>query len=632
LCLLASGPRVIQGLKIMSKKLGIERTGNLERIESLINRYPNQLLSAILFFALILRVMALLSLKESIYFDFLLWDERLYHAWATELAKGTFQSSSVYEMAPLPAYFMALIYRLFSPDIIYIRIANIILGVFTCHLVYLIGKELANKTAGLLACLIAALYKPFIFYSIVPLKTSLSVFLFAATVYSLAAGLNKKSILYALSLGIFMGLLNNVRPNAVVLMPWLFLLIILGSYKEKRSLKIIATMLMLYVAGLALVQSPFMIRNYLTAGVSKPTTSQSGFHLYMSNNIDYPDGIPFKTTVPAEQGIQFTIEASRREGEKLSPQEASSYWTQQAIKGSLEHPGQTVMRFGIKTLEFFNWFEPGDHYDIGFISDFVKFFKIPFFSFWLILPFGMAGMAVAILRSKKVLAVSSVFFVYGATLILFFTNIRMRIPVLVILIPLAAMGILKLASFISERQYKKIKTYLVVLPAFFIVELLPVQDSKDMTAFLNTHAIILNSKGFEEEAIHYWEESSKLRKHYSVFADLALAGKYLSEGNLEKTMNYISNISDGSFAVAQKYDMIGDIMVSQGQLDNAVRAYEKALEINSGLRTTRTKLIKVLWRIDKQKALEEYERLEYINSFYILYGSKEENSGLLVEE
>ena len=110
--------------------------------------------------ALILRILALLSLKGSIYYDFLLWDERLYHLWASGIADGTFQSSSVYEMAPLPAYFMAFIYRLFTPDVIYIRIMNTILGVLTCYLIYLIGRELANRKAGLLACLLAALYKP----------------------------------------------------------------------------------------------------------------------------------------------------------------------------------------------------------------------------------------------------------------------------------------------------------------------------------------------------------------------------------------------------------------------------------------------------------------------------------------
>jgi hypothetical protein len=39
-------------------------------------------LSGILLLALLLRVAALMDLSGSIYFDFLLWDERIYHEWA----------------------------------------------------------------------------------------------------------------------------------------------------------------------------------------------------------------------------------------------------------------------------------------------------------------------------------------------------------------------------------------------------------------------------------------------------------------------------------------------------------------------------------------------------------------------
>jgi dolichyl-phosphate-mannose--protein O-mannosyl transferase len=223
------------------------------------NKNPHVILIAILSLALILRVLALLSLKGSIYFDFLLWDERVYHNWAARLADGTFDSSSVYEMAPLPAYFMALIYRLFSPDILYIRITNIIFGVLTCWLVYLIAKELSNRTIGLIAGLVAALYKPFIFYSIVPLNTAMSVFLFALTCYLLAAVIGKGSMIKTLLLGIAIGLAYNVRPNCLVLIPVIFVLLAWNAYRDRYHLKRIAVLLIIYTAGVAVVQSPFMI-------------------------------------------------------------------------------------------------------------------------------------------------------------------------------------------------------------------------------------------------------------------------------------------------------------------------------------------------------------------------------------
>jgi hypothetical protein len=47
--------------------------------------------------------------------------------------------------------------------------------------------------------------------------------------------------------------------------------------------------------------------------------------------------------------------------------------------------------------------------------------------------------------------------------------------------------------------------------------------------------------------------------------------------------------------------------------------------INGG--PTRSKLIKVLYKVDMQKAQKEIEKLQYINSFYTLY-TKEKKPAL----
>ena len=608
----------------MAKKIKQQsmKTGVLESIEHLIDSHPQQLLLSILFIALILRVMALLSLKGSIYFDFLLWDERVYHNWAANLAKGTFDSSSVYEMAPLPAYFMALIYRIFSPDVIYIRIANIIFSVLTCWLVYLIAKELSNRKIGLIACIAATIYEPFIFYSIVPLNTAMSVFLFALACLLLVSVIGRSSMIRIFFLGIAIALAYNVRPNCLVLIPLIFVLIMWDAYRNKNSIKRIAMILILYTAGVVMVQAPFMIRNYKVAGEASATPSQKGLNLFICNNLQYGYPVPFATTVPSEMGIQFTIEASRRVGKKLSSGEASRYWTNEVIRTALEQPVVFTGKQIKKLVGFFYWYEKSDHYDIGFLSDYVGFFKFPFLDFWLILPLGMSGMILNMFKGRKEFALSAMFIIYALTLVLFFTNIRVRLPLLVILIPFAVIGLHALWSFIKDRHSKKALIYYVVLAGFFIIEFIPLRDARDMTAFLNTHAIILNSKGMTGEAIKYWEKSSSLESHYSAFANLSLAGVYYSKGERQTAFSFLDKIHDDSYAASNKYDMIGDIMLREDQIDKAITAYEKALEINSGLRATRAKLVKALWRIDKQKALEENDRLEYINSFYTLYGQK----------
>lgn len=76
--------------------------------------------------------------------------------------------------------------------------------------------------------------------------------------------------------------------------------------------------------------------------------------------------------------------------------------------------------------------------------------------------------------------------------------------------------------------------------------------------------------------------------------------------------------SDASFAAAAKYSLLGDVMITQEKTETAVEAYQQILRINSGQKTVRIKLPKVLNRIDQRRAAEEYERLRFVSSFYDL--------------
>jgi hypothetical protein len=60
-------------------------------------------------------------------------------------------------------------------------------------------------------------------------------------------------------------------------------------------------------------------------------------------------------------------------------------------------------------------------------------------------------------------------------------------------------------------------------------------------------------------------------------------------------------------------------MLQQKQIKRAIQAYKKSLAINSGQRHIREKLVKIFDKIDKKRALVEYEKLKYISSFYDLY-------------
>jgi len=580
------------------------------------------ILSAILLLSLVIRIAALLSLKQSVYFNHLISDEGLYHEWALSIANGTFQSSMVYEFAPLPAYLQALVYKLLSPNVIYIRFLNILFNIITCSFIYAIGRELSGNNTGLLAALMASLYEPFILYSIVPLKTSLSILLFALSAYYFVRALQHRPSLWrSVAAGLSIGLSINVRPHTIVLIPFMFAIMVWFRYRDTASLKRSVIFPALFAAGVVLALLPFSIRNTIKADTFALTTSQSGFHLYLYNNVQYPDNfVPFATNSAKERGVQFTIEACRRVNRKLSPTEASNFWKKETFREIMQNPAAAIKKTAKKTGVFFSWFESDNHYQVNFMSRVVPFFKLPFLPLWFVLSLGLTGMVAVSTSIRARAGLTLMFLFYSATLIIFYTYTRIRLPVMAIVIPFASAGIVRLIQNISEKQVAKITAYAVTLLIFLGLAFFPNKYAGDFSGQYNTYASAMANTGRQySRALKLLKLSSDMNGRSSAYANLALARRHLKLGEVDKVIHYLDKIPPNSFAIAQRYDLYGDLMMKLGQSDRAARSYEKALEINSGLRKLRKKLIKLYIKTDLEKAREHRKKLDYIEEFYKLY-------------
>jgi 4-amino-4-deoxy-L-arabinose transferase-like glycosyltransferase len=575
-------------------------------------------LLAILIAAAVLRILAFLSIKQTVYFDYLLWDERLYHDLAVEMLKESRGSASLF------ASIVAVLYRVFSANAVIIRAMNLAAGVLTCYLVYLLGTALGSRRSGLAACLLSSLYGPFIFYSVVPLNTALSVLFFGLAVYLLLFCLDGGRWAPSLLLGVSAYLATALRPNFVLLVPVIPLVLLMDVRRDRLLLARRARLMLAYLLGLCLSVVSLPACNRLVYGSTRDPNKlqavQAGMNFYLGNNLDNP--VPyfgparFASTVPRQQPIDFTIEASRRESRRLRPDEASRFWILQVFRDAAIRPLLFARKQILKAAAVFNRFEAGDHYDIGFVSRFAPFFRWPWLPFWLVMPLGTAGMAVESLFSRKARALAVIFLCYVLTLVAFFTNARYRLVLLTILIPFAAVGIGRLAGALQARERRTVLVYFAVLAAFAAVAFLPLPGAGDMSPYYNTHGVVLASRGRGREAVDYWRRSSRSRYYFADFARLALASHYGKLGDYGTARFYLDRIDDSSFAAAYKLALLGDIAVLRGRLPEAVTAYRKSLAIHSGQLNVRRNLIRVLRGIDADEAVRQREKLKYIRSFY----------------
>ena len=577
--------------------------------------------------ALVVRVLALRSLSGTPYFTSLIGDEQQYHKWAAALAAGKDLPLSSYPLSPLPVYLMAVVYKLFGPDPLYIRILNIELSTALCGLMYLIGSQLGNRAVGLGAALLGAFYKPFIFYSIVPLKTTLVVFLFGLSLYLFLCAMNTPSWTKLALLGAAMACLTTARENALALVPFAAALLLWNGIKENCRPRAIAANLCIFIGSTLLVLSPFVARNYLVAGEVTLTTHQAGLNLYLGNRLENPlpyyRPVPFASSNPSVQEIQFWIEASRRVGAPLSSGEAERYWIKEVGELAFAHPWEILHKQFNKLLALFNQYEAGDHYDIDFMGQFAPFFSLPLAGAGVVIAFGMPGMILHTGRSRLHMAVGVFFIVYALSVIPFHINGRYRLPLFVILIPFALLGIQQALHWARSRQLKPLSGYALCFAFSVGIANVPIAVSNDLSGYYNVHALVLSQKGKPDEARTYWKMSSESQGSFADYASLSLAEEAILGHDYVQASLLLNRVPDESFAASSKYELLGDYWMQQNRAEEAILAYDRAIAINSGKVLPRQKLLAALAMTRSPRISQEQAELRHIASYYPVLPSKE---------
>jgi tetratricopeptide (TPR) repeat protein/4-amino-4-deoxy-L-arabinose transferase-like glycosyltransferase len=528
--------------------------------------------------AMALRVAYAFSSRNSPFFDHLDLDSKFYDNWARQIAGGDWIGHEVFFMGPLYPYFLAFLYKIAGPGLLSVKVVQGIVGGFTAGGVFLLGKAVFNRTAGIIAGLLAAFYVPFIFYDSAILLPVLATFLNTFMLYFLIRGVTSGQPRHLFAAGLLAGLsaAGNASILAFAAVAALFVFFGAGDRKGLR-----ARPALLFIAGIALIVLPITVRNAVVGHDFVPLTSNAGLNLYIGNNENAtgayvkPEGLDVYTD-PA--GKTIAAEASGRD---LKPSEVSSWWAGRAGRFIESHPGRFAANLARKVFFFWSVYEVPQIEHLPFEKRYSGLLRIPSPSYGIICPLGIVGIILSFRRKKAAKLLALFIFTYSITIIAFFVVARYRLPMVPALMVLGAYSVVRLVDAAVKSRWREVVLVGAGITGLIIIVNTNFLGVNPMSGFAQSYyrlGIIHGLKGRPAEALESYRKALDLDPEIvparvGLGILLSQAGKY---AEAERELMIAAGL-DSTYE--KTFYNLGLVYSEEGKPDSALIMMQKALEL-----------------------------------------------------
>lgn len=246
--------------------------------------------------AIILRLLYLWQFSKSPLFNVPIGpDVEEYDNWARELLAWGFGSQRLHIHAPLYPAFLALMYKIFSFRLFWIRLFQSLFVLGGFGILYYTVKSFAPRRRVLLwtFAALAAFYPTLLFYGSELISESLLLPLVCITLALLYAGEQRlaedklgKGTIFIGAGGLCAGLMAVTHPSSLLFIAAEILLlplsVLLRKGRDKLWRKVLISLLFAFMALLVIV--PVCVRNSMIAGRFVLIQRNSGFNFYLGNN------------------------------------------------------------------------------------------------------------------------------------------------------------------------------------------------------------------------------------------------------------------------------------------------------------------------------------------------------------
>jgi 4-amino-4-deoxy-L-arabinose transferase-like glycosyltransferase len=417
---------------------------------------------------------------------FLVWiDEPIlffkYPYFADKLCQGKDIGERLIDLSPFYLYFLTLFKKVFGADWAFIKFFQSFLGSLISLLILSLGSRLFQKTAGLLAALIYALYGNVIILESTLEPTVLILLFNLLAIYFLFLikdhfRSSSQSMVLTLASGFFVGLSIITKPNALLFLPlgigWL-LFFQAGTLTVNKRL---AQVLIFCASALAVV-APVTIRNYVKLNDFILVTADAGKVFYHGNSkrakaldratLPDIDLIVERNTEPDFAHVLFRKTAGKLTGKVISPSESSHFWIGRTLSDIYDDPPKYIRRTLKKFVFFFTGYEV--HYIASAHTEYKKSLSFPLVRYSIIGSLGILGMLLGLKKFRQLFLIYGTVGIYLSACLLFLVQSRYRIPAVPYLCLFAGSAIYSLKEMIEARQLKSLSLSLLAGTIFFFL-------------------------------------------------------------------------------------------------------------------------------------------------------------------
>jgi len=396
--------------------------------------------------ALTVRLLYLWESSDNPTFTSPIVDSRTYDNTARELAE---QGRLGYQFFWQPFFYpfvLAGLYKLSGSSILFAKICQAAVGALTCALTGYLGTRVFDRRTGVLAGLLLAFYGPAFFYEGELVVAGWATLCSVVLLLIILRAAHTQSLVMAFVLGFSGALATAVRPTFLPFVVAAGMWVAVVYLRQHRAWRGLLLRLALAAVGFALIAVPIAVACERVFARYKFLPVAGGINLYIGNN-------PARChTLTARPGTTrwFSIVEPRLQPDQTFTWAATLEHSEELARRTRRYAAEQPLDFSAglahKTAQFFNGREVPRNLDVYVFREWsallwAAVWKVGRFGFpWgLVFPLAVAGL---VLRWRSVpwpflLLLTLV----PAAIILVFVSGRYRIPVVPVVVLLAARGL-----------------------------------------------------------------------------------------------------------------------------------------------------------------------------------------------